>query len=122
MAGQYNVQGQQVAAGAQTQVAQTAKETQLGVAETTGKYDVQGKALEAGAQTQVAETTGKYAVQGAETTGKYGVEQTRMAGQYNVAQTAEAGAQQRLTQQQQLDYDKYKSQRDYQWSRQAYKA
>jgi hypothetical protein len=34
----------------------------------------------------------------------------------------EQGKQTRLTQQQAQDYDKYKSQRDYEWSQKAYKA
>ena len=34
----------------------------------------------------------------------------------------EQGKQQRLTQQQAQDYDKYKSQRDYEWSQKANKA
>lgn len=36
--------------------------------------------------------------------------------------TQETGRQTRLTQQQAQDYDKYKSQRDYEWSQKAYKA
>ena len=47
---------------------------------------------------------------------------TQTSGEQQRLGIGETGKQTRLTQQQAQDYDKYKSQRDYEWSQKAYKA
>jgi preprotein translocase subunit SecD len=54
---------------------------------------------------------------GAETRGTL-----QTSGEQERLTAGETGKQTRLTQQQAQDYDKYKSQRDYEWSQKAYKA
>ena len=96
---------------------QNIRQTQATGAETRGTLQTSGEQ-----ERLTVGETGKQQRLGTVTAGEQQRLGTVTAGEQERLGIGETGRQTRLTQQQAQDYDKYKSQRDYEWSQKAYKA
>ena len=107
---------------------QNIRQTQATGAETRSTLQTQGEQDRLGTVTSGEQqrlgtvTAGEQQRLGTVTTGEQQRLGTVTAGEQERLGIGESGRQARLTQQQAQDYDKYKSQRDYEWSQRAYRA